>query len=53
MIYFEHTDLEHYIDDPDAIAQYLSIFDHIRAAALKPDDSLRLLSERADELGGQ
>jgi transcriptional regulator with XRE-family HTH domain len=53
MIYFEHTDWEHYLDDPGAISLYLSLFDHIRAAALKPNDSLRVLSERADELGSQ
>ena len=53
MIYFEHTNLEHYIDDPAAVPLYVSLFDHIRAAALKPDDSLELLRRRADELGGQ
>jgi transcriptional regulator with XRE-family HTH domain len=53
MVYFEHTDWEHYLDDQGAISLYLSLFDHIRAAALKPDDSLKLLSERADELGGE
>jgi transcriptional regulator with XRE-family HTH domain len=52
MVYFEHTGWEHYLDDPTVISLYLSMFDHIRATALKPDDSLKLLSERADELGG-
>lgn len=53
MIYFEHPELEHYIDDPRALSLYVSLFDHIRATALKPDDSLELLSRRADELGRQ
>jgi transcriptional regulator with XRE-family HTH domain len=53
VIYFEHTEWEHYVDDPDAITLYVSLFDHIRAAALKPDDSIDLLSRRADELGSQ
>jgi transcriptional regulator with XRE-family HTH domain len=53
IVYFEHTDSEHHLEDPDAISLYGSLFDHIRAAALKPDDSLELLSRRADELGGQ
>jgi transcriptional regulator with XRE-family HTH domain len=53
MIYFEHTGSEHYLDDPKVISQYLSLFDHIRAAALEPDESLYRLSSRADELGGQ
>jgi transcriptional regulator with XRE-family HTH domain len=52
IVYFEHTGLDHYVDDPDAMSLYVSLFDHIRAAALKPDDSVELLSRRADELGG-
>jgi transcriptional regulator with XRE-family HTH domain len=53
LIYFEHTDREHYIDDPKAVSLYLSLFDHIRAAALKPDDSIKRLIDRADELNGR
>jgi transcriptional regulator with XRE-family HTH domain len=53
VVYFEHTEFEHYIDDPPAIMLYVSIFDQIRAAAMKPDDSLELLSRRADELGSR
>lgn len=53
MIYFEHTGSEHYLDDPKVISLYLSLFDHIRAAALEPDESLDRLSSRANELGGQ
>jgi transcriptional regulator with XRE-family HTH domain len=53
VIYFEHTGSEHHLEDPSAITLYVSLFDHIRAAALKPDDSLELLSRRADELGRQ
>jgi len=53
MIYFEHTGREHYFDDPKAIALYLSLFDHIRAAALKPDDSVKRLMDRANQLNGQ
>ena len=53
MVYFEHTDSEHYLDEPGAVSLYLSLFDQIRAAALKPDDTLKLLSRRADELGRQ
>jgi transcriptional regulator with XRE-family HTH domain len=51
VIYFEHTDQEHYVDEPDAVSLHVSLFDHIRAAAVKPDDSLALLSRRADQLG--
>jgi transcriptional regulator with XRE-family HTH domain len=53
MIYFEHTDWEHYVDDPKAITLYLTLFEHLRAAALKPDDSIKRLIDRADQLDGQ
>jgi transcriptional regulator with XRE-family HTH domain len=50
MIYFEHAGWEHYLDDPKDVSLYLSLFDHIRATALKPDDSVKRLIDRADEL---
>jgi hypothetical protein len=53
MIYFEHTDWEHYVDDPKAITLYLTLFEHLRAAALKPDDSIKRLIDRADQLDGK
>jgi transcriptional regulator with XRE-family HTH domain len=53
MIYFEHTGWEHYLDDPETIKLHLSLFDHIRAAALKPEDSINRLIDRADELSSQ
>jgi transcriptional regulator with XRE-family HTH domain len=53
MIYFEHTGWEHYLDDQSSISLHLSLFDHIRAAASKPDESLDLMRSRADELGRQ
>jgi len=53
LVYFEHTGREHFLDDSSAITLYSSLFDHIRAAALKPDDSIKLLIDRADELNSQ
>jgi transcriptional regulator with XRE-family HTH domain len=53
MIYFEHTALEHYLDDSETINLHLSLFDHIRAAALKPDDSVKRLIDRANQLEEQ
>jgi transcriptional regulator with XRE-family HTH domain len=53
MIYFEHADWEHYLDDPETLKRHLAIFDHIRAAALKPDDSVKRLIDRANQLEGQ
>jgi transcriptional regulator with XRE-family HTH domain len=53
MVYLEHTGSEHYLDDPAAVALHASLFDHVRAAALKPDDSLKLLHARAEELEDQ
>jgi transcriptional regulator with XRE-family HTH domain len=53
IVYFEHTGSEHYLDDPRAVSLHLSLFDQIRAAAMKPDDSIKFLIDRADELDGQ
>lgn len=53
MVYLEHTGREHYLDDPDAVALHALLFDHLRAAALKPDDSLKLVDGRAEELEDQ
>jgi transcriptional regulator with XRE-family HTH domain len=53
MVYFEHIGREHLSDDADAINLHVKSFDHLRAAALKPDDSLKLIYRRAEELEGQ
>ena len=53
MVFFEHAGSEHYLDDVDDISRYMSSFDHIRAAALKPDDSIKLLIDRVDELNSE
>jgi transcriptional regulator with XRE-family HTH domain len=53
MVYLEHTGREHYFDDIDAVAIHSMLFDHIRAAALKPDDSLKLVDGTAEELDDQ
>jgi transcriptional regulator with XRE-family HTH domain len=50
MVYFEHAGLEHWLDGDDAVALHGSLFDHLRAAALKPDDSLKLLAARLQDL---
>ena len=50
MVYLEHAGQEHYLDNPADVDLHSTIFDHVRAAALKPDASLKLLSKRAEEL---
>jgi transcriptional regulator with XRE-family HTH domain len=50
MVYFEHAGMEHWLDGDDVVALHGSLFDHLRAAALKPDDSLKLLVERLQDL---
>jgi transcriptional regulator with XRE-family HTH domain len=50
MVYLEHAGLEHWLDSDAAVALHGSLFDHLRAAALKPDDSLKLLTERLQDL---
>ena len=53
IVYFEHSGSETVVDDPTVVSLHLSLFDHIRAAALRPDDSIKLLMDRADELNGR
>lgn len=53
MVTFEHIGLVHYLDDPTSVALHASVFDHLRAAARKPDDSLKLVHARAEELATQ
>jgi hypothetical protein len=50
VVYLEHAGREHRLDDPDIVALHVSLFDHILAAALRPDDSLKLLAQQVLEL---
>ena len=50
MVYLEHAGMEHWLDSDEAVDLHGSLFDHLRAAALKPDDSLKILIERLHNL---
>jgi len=50
VIYFENTQNDFYLESVEAIRRYKFLFDHLRAAALKPDDSIALLISLAEEL---
>jgi hypothetical protein len=38
------------LDQPDEVASYLDLYDHLRAAALSPTDSLDLLATTAEQI---
>lgn len=48
VVYVESTTSGAYLEDPSDILQYTLMFDHLRADALGPDDTLRLISSAAD-----
>ena len=50
MVYLEHTSRDIYLDDPASVKLYAGIFHHLRASALKPDDSVKFLEAAAEEL---
>jgi hypothetical protein len=39
-----------YVEKPEDIERYVAIFDHVRAAALGPKESVRLIERKMDEL---
>ena len=50
MVYLEHAGMEHWLDSDDAVALHGHCSTTSGAAALKPDDSLKLLTERLQVL---
>jgi Domain of unknown function (DUF5753)/Helix-turn-helix domain len=44
VVYLEHYDSDAYVQDPKRTAQYLSLWDHLMAAASGPEQSRRLLA---------
>jgi transcriptional regulator with XRE-family HTH domain len=50
VVYLEHPTGALYLEKQDEVARYRLIFDHLRAMALSPSDSQRLLSRTADDL---
>jgi hypothetical protein len=50
VVFIENTDGDVYLEDPAVTRRYTSIFDHLRAAALDPAESIRTLAAIKDEL---
>jgi hypothetical protein len=50
VVYIEYPSGALYLEDPDDVARYRLMFDHLRAMALSPEDSRRLLARSADDL---
>jgi transcriptional regulator with XRE-family HTH domain len=55
VVYFEHTAFEratndHYLESPEIVERYSAAFERLRAAALSPDESSRLLTRLAEEI---
>jgi hypothetical protein len=50
LVYIENTRNDLYIEDPAVVQQYDSLFDHLRAAALAPSETVPFLEMVAKEL---
>ncbi|MGQ0841366.1 helix-turn-helix domain-containing protein [Actinokineospora sp.] len=50
VVYVENTTSGVYLEQESDVRRYTMIFDHLRAAALKPDDTLDLIQRAADRL---
>jgi transcriptional regulator with XRE-family HTH domain len=50
VVYVEYSTSGVYLEQPDDVHRYTLMFDHLRAAALKPDDTLDLVDRTADRL---
>jgi len=50
VVYVENTTSGVYLEQPSDVHRYTLMFDHLRAAALKPDDTVVMVKEAADRL---
>ncbi len=50
VVYVENTTSGVYLEQPSDVHRYTLMFDHLRAAALKPDDTVVLVERAADRL---
>jgi transcriptional regulator with XRE-family HTH domain len=51
VVYLENATSDLYLETPEELRRYALLFDHLRAAALKPHDSSAFLEDLAAELG--
>jgi hypothetical protein len=50
VVYFEYPTGALYLEKPDEVARYRLAFDHLRAVALSPEETRKLLTRCADDL---
>lgn len=50
VVYLEHTTSDAYEEDSKTVRFYADMFDHLRATALRPQDSIRFLAKVVEEL---
>ncbi|MFC4856157.1 helix-turn-helix domain-containing protein [Actinophytocola glycyrrhizae] len=50
VVYVENTTSGVYLEQPEDVHRYTLMFDHLRAAALKPDDTVEMVDRTADRL---
>jgi transcriptional regulator with XRE-family HTH domain len=50
VVHLEHSTSRLYLERPEEVQRYSLLFDHLRAAALAPDDSIAFVTELAKEL---
>lgn len=50
VVYVENTTTGVYLEEPSDVHRYTLMFDHLRAAALKPDDTLAMVTRAAARL---
>jgi transcriptional regulator with XRE-family HTH domain len=50
VVYVEYTTTGVYLEQPSDVHRYTLMFDHLRAAALKPDDTVVMVEQAADRL---
>lgn len=50
VVYVENTTAGVYLEQPTDVQRYTLMFDHLRAAALKPDDTVAMVERAADRM---
>ena len=50
VVYVENTTSGVYLEQPEDVRRYTLMFDHLRASAWKPDDTIAMIQQAADRL---
>jgi hypothetical protein len=49
-VFLDHTEVGVYLEEQEDVHRYTLMFDHLRAAALKPDDTVSMVEQATDRL---